>query len=473
VRGTDLSADIAGSGEAASYAAGIARHETNGLYALNNGHHNNVLSGRFQFTPRAGTELRLALRYTDFRFNYPTNGGGTVGDVNANRTEDRTIVGVEVERRLTPTARGVLALNSSVNDGVTDDAMDAPTGSSTLIQDKTRRRGAELRAQWTPLSSAAATVGVQMEQQDHRQALQSESSFGPFMSSFRAARRNTGLYGEAVLTPVTALTATLGVRLDDNEAFGQFVTHRVGASWRPVATTRVRATLGNAFREPTFLENFSSGFATGNPGLEAERTSSWDAGVDQELFDGRVSASATYFAQRFTNMIDYDPADSCGFSYCNVAEATSKGTEIELRARVSAVWASVGATILKTEVLEPGFDQTSGGLYRRGESLIRRPERKITGELAYRGSAPLSASLRVQAVGKRTDRDFRPFPSTPVTLEGYERFDAGAEYALPYMGASRTALTLRVENLTDVTYENVFNFLSPRRTIVVGVRSAF
>jgi outer membrane receptor protein involved in Fe transport len=76
-------------------------------------------------------------------------------------------------------------------------------------------------------------------------------------------------------------------------------------------------------------------------------------------------------------------------------------------------------------------------------------------------------------VGKRTDRDFRPFPSTPVTLEGYERFDAGAEYALPYMGASRTALTLRVENLTDVTYENVFNFLSPRRTIVVGVRSAF
>ena len=35
------------------------------------------------------------------------------------------------------------------------------------------------------------------------------------------------------------------------------------------------------------------------------------------------------------------------------------------------------------------------------------------------------------------------------------------------------ALTLRVENVFDVDYQSVFNFLSPRRTILAGARATF
>ena len=84
----------------------------------------------------------------------------------------------------------------------------------------------------------------------------------------------------------------------------------------------------------------------------------------------------------------------------------------------------------------------------------------------------MRASANLLAVGVRTDRDFRTFPSTPVTLPSYERLDLGAEYRLPAPADEHT-ITVSVENLTNAYYENVFNFLTPRRTISLGIRSMF
>lgn len=468
----DLSADVSGALASAQYSIGVGRHESGGLYELNNRYHNNVLSGRVDLVPTPSTELRLSLRYSDYRFNYPTNGGGTVLDSNAHRTEDRLQLGIELARRITATTRASLTLNSALNDGVTDDAMDAPTGSSTLIQDKTRRRGAELRVSVIQTARVSGTVGAQIEQQDHRNALQSQSSFGPFTSSFKAARRNSGLYGELVLRPVERLVATLGARLDDNEAFGTFGTYRAGLSAQATGATRFRLTVGTAFREPTFLENYASGFVIGNPDLVPERTFSMDAGIDQQLPGDRGEISVTAFAQRFTDMIDFNPDFTAPTNYSNIAEATSNGVELDVRSRIQGpFWAALGATLLETKVVDPGFDQTEAGLYRKGEPLVRRPEAKIRGELAYRGAGPLSASLAATHVGERHDKDFRPFPFTAVVLPAYMRIDVGAEYAIRLARTRGTALTLRVENLLDEEYENVFNFLAPRRTVAVGVRA--
>src|SRR4029077_11508154 len=113
---------------------------------------------------------------------------------------------------------------------------------------------------------------------------------------------------------------------------------------------------------------------TGNPALEPERSRSFDVGLDQNLARGDARVSLTAFAQRFRNMIDYTgDTTSCGYSYCNVAAAESNGVEAELESRiVSGVYATVGATLLRTKVLDSGFDTSSAGLYRAGESLIRR-----------------------------------------------------------------------------------------------------
>jgi outer membrane cobalamin receptor len=89
--------------------------------------------------------------------------------------------------------------------------------------------------------------------------------------------------------------------------------------------------------------------------------------------------------------------------------------------------------------------------------------------VSWRGRGPLSATARLYAVGIRHDRDFG-FPVTAVVLPSYERLDLSAEYRLPARGMTQ-ALSLRVENATNAHYENVFNFLTPRRTVSLGLRS--
>lgn len=473
---SDLNATMAGDAGAADYSLSVARHQTTGLYQINNQYRNNVFSGRVNLAPIAGADVRLALRYTDYSFNYPTSGGGTpdsVGalDVNARRTEERTVAGVEVERALHASLRTVLALSSSVNDGGTDDQLDQPGGNSYVSHDRTRRRGAELRLIFVPAPVAAITLGAQLERQDQRSRAEGQFGSFPFTSEFSASRRNRGGYAEGVLTPTRDVTLTLGGRLDDNEQFGTFRTGRVGASWRPFAATRFRATAGSAFREPTFNENYSTGYVTGNPGLLPEHARSADVGVEQEFHHGLAQLGVTAFWQRFRNMIDYSgSASACGFSYCNVAAARSNGVEVEGQARLApSLRLALGTTVLRTRVLSPGFDQSTGGLYRAGESLIRRPEHTWNAQLSYHGRR-LSGAARLLAVGRRTDRDFRPFPAVPVTLDAYRRVDIGGEYALHVTTAIRSALTLHVENLTNAGYQSVFNFLAPRRSVMMGIK---
>ncbi|HJQ19183.1 MAG TPA: TonB-dependent receptor [Gemmatimonadaceae bacterium] len=458
-----------------SYTVSFGRHESSGLYELNNDYHDDVVSARVALGPMAATELRFAGRFNRRKYDYPTNSGGSPYDSNAYFADDRTTLGLEAERALAGNTRVVLALTSSVSSGGTNDALDAPGGSSFLSDDRIRRRGGELRVQMLPASRLALTFGAQIEHQDQRST--SNGQFGPssFSSAFSADRHNTGGYAEAIVSAPRDLTLTFGGRTDDNEQFGTFNTGRVGASWRPVPPTRLRVTAGTAFREPTFLENYSTGFVTGNPNLSPERARTADAGIDQDLLMGRARASLTAFAQRFQNMIDYTGETSaCGYSYCNVAAARANGVEAEVSSTLTAAVAlSVGATFLDTRVLTPGFDTSSGGLYRAGESLIRRPSRTYQAQLSYRGAGPFSGSARLTSVGERADRDFNAFPATTVTLPAYQRLDVGAEYRVLSSPAAATALTLRVENAFNTGYQTVFNYLTARRTISLGARARF
>ncbi|HMC57447.1 MAG TPA: TonB-dependent receptor [Gemmatimonadaceae bacterium] len=460
---------------AGSYSVALGHHASNGLYELNNDLRDNVFSARGEFQPTSRTAARLSLRYTDHRYDYPTNGGGEPVDSNAFFADERTLLGLEVDQRLAASAHATLALTSTVNDGGTNDAVDYAGGSAYVSHDRIRRRGAELRVQ-LPLSWTAFALGAQLEHQDQRSSATFEfGGFPPGSSTFTADRHNLGVYGEAILTATPAVTITLGGRVDDNEQFGTFQTGRAGISWRPLAATRLRATAGSAFREPTFAENYSTGFVTGNPGLNPERARTVDAGIDQDVAGGRATLSLTGFAQRFENMIDYTgDTQSCGYSYCNVAAAESNGVEIETEARLArAFWASVGATLLHTEVLDPGFDTSSGGLYRTGESLIRRPKQKWNATLSYRGVGPLTASGRWMWVSERADRDFRSFPASPIVVPSFMRIDVGAEYAVSASARTRSAVSLRVENLLNTGYQSVFNYLAPRRTVSVGMRAKY
>ena len=472
VDGTALGAFTGG-----DYSLGLARHDTKGIYAFNNGYHNTVGSGNVHLALDPRTDLRVSMRYNDGQFAYPTNGGGAVVDSNARQTTERTTLAAELGHMFTPRVDTRLSLTSESTSGGTDDRQDTPQSSGYESVDRTRRRGGDLRANVTPFTGTTLTGGLSIEQEDER--TESQSVFGTSFQStsvFSATRRNKGYYAQSLSTIGSAGLVTAGARRDDNEAFGKFNTYRLGGSWHLPTGTQLRASTGTAFREPSFFENYSTGYVTGNRNLRPERSSTWEVGARQSLLDDRLTLGLTHFDQTFRDMIDYTGSTrACGASYCNVARAAAKGRELEAQVAATAhLTLDANLTHLETRVIDPGFDSTTGGLYHRGEQLIRRPTTtwNVGGAFASRRG---SLDLRVTRVGDRTDRDFRPYPAVAVVDPAYTRTDLGGSLPLRQFDArlADADLTLHVENLFDVNYQSVFNFLSPRRTVLAGARVTF
>jgi vitamin B12 transporter len=244
--------------------------------------------------------------------------------------------------------------------------------------------------------------------------------------------------------------------------------------YRLAGGTRVRATAGTGFREPSFFENYSTGFTVGNPDLQPEHSRTWELGLEQSLAWDRARLSATFFDQRFVDMIDYNPSAAPGTpNYHNVAAADANGVELGLRLTPAGP-ASVAAsyTYLRTEITNPGFDPSSGALLAAGQPLTRRPRHSARLDVGYRPAERGAMSLVLTYVGDRKDQDFSTFPFPRVTLPPYTRVDFAAQLEVrrPRGGAPGFVLSGRVENLLDYRYEEVRNFPARGRTLLVGGR---
>lgn len=479
--GTYGSVDVGGSvhtsGGPFRLSLDAARHKSDGIYDFNNRYRNGQGGGSLASPLWPGAQLELTGRVADVRANYPTDYTGAPVDSNDFRTERRGLWSARVAQQAGRVALSLLGTTSTIRSTIDNPANDPNSSFDASMSDRavTRRRGAELRAVTTAGGvDLALGAAIERQTQDASFTYIPNGSLGSTDRSPQAKRRNTAAYVQAV-RDVGATTATVGARLDHSERWGDFGTYRVALGHRFATATRFRASLGTAFREPAFAETDSSSFAVANPDLRPERSTSWEVGLEQELASGALVVGATYFAQRFVDMIDYDAGAFPG-QFRNVARARANGIEAEARARpLRGVDLGASYTWLDTRVLARGFDPSPDASFATGARLLRRPEHSATATL---GLTPAWGRFAVQAtyVGKRDDRHFlyaAPYV-TPVTLKGYTKLDASAELPLAARTSPRgAALTLRVENIGGVKYESVAGYRTPGRTVLGGIRFAF
>lgn len=476
---TDASAALAGGAGTMNYSFDVARHATNGIYAFNNQFINNVVSGLVRFRPDLRTDAHLALRYTNFDYHYPTNSAGQPVDSGARNGEDNLALSFDVGRAVLPHLDARLFLATHDVDGTGEDQPSSPgdtTGYYYTSLDHLRRRSADARLMTSFFGANTFSLGAQIEQEVERSL--SEGNFGqfPVNSVFEASRQNRALYAQ-LLSERENVSVVIGGRYENNERFGHFATYRAGVNYALLPDTRLRASAGTAFREPTFYENFASGFVTGNPALHPERTVSWEAAIDQRLLDSRLSFGATYFHQRFRDLIDYLATAAPGKpNYLNVGTAEASGLELESRfAPLSGFDYSATFTHLDTRVVDPGFDTTAAATFVRGARLLRRPATAAGAGVGWRMVRRGSVNLRLTYVGRRDDRDFSAYPARAVVLPDYLTVDFAAEVSLDRVLPAHpgTAATLRIDNMTGRRYQSVYNYASPGRVVLLGARYVF
>ena len=175
-----------------------------------------------------------------------------------------------------------------------------------------------------------------------------------------------------------ALILIPGVRVDDNSDYGRQWSPKFNAMYTPLPGTKFRAGLGKTFKAPTPGQMSSERFwmvymwAQGNPDLKPEEGFTWQVGLDQDLWDGRLNLGITYYNTELTDMIAEGLRDDGVYSYSNISEGEIQG--VETTANI-ALWASYHL------VLTYAYTDARDG--QTGERLVCVPEHSFGAQLDY------------------------------------------------------------------------------------------
>ncbi len=474
----DFDGDAIGSSPLGGFSVGAAHHFTDGIIPFNNQYRNGTLSTALTLAQGAAGDARIAARYTAAEFHYPTDFTGQPVDSNSYRVQHRLTVGLDAGRNIgTNVQARLLAGSNDVSDLTEDIAV--PFGASTpehsAFRSRGYRRNVEGRLALSLPSDATVTIGGTYEK-EHENSSNASGNVGAPTSqtdSFDASRHNMAYYSELLGNLTERFSYTVAGRVDDNSDYRRFATYRLGANAAFVPGLRIRASLSTAFNAPAFNQLRPTLFTIGSPDLRPERIRSAEIGMATNIHPDLVRLSASYFTQRFSDLIQFVGGGPPAFlgSYANLTGASSNGYEAELQLTPATNWRGTASyTIVNPRVTE--IDAAYQGSDRVGDELIRRPTHSGSLVVSYTRRWGMSLGTAVSYVGKRPDTDFSQFPSPRVTLPAYAKVDLSAEY--PLSGLKRGGLTLnaRLDNVFDKRYEDVLNFASPRRTILIGGRAS-
>jgi vitamin B12 transporter len=303
--------------------------------------------------------------------------------------------------------------------------------------------------------------------------LQQEKSWSDSLSTFSpAVHEQTGQVGEYAQLQgelISGLTLTAGERHDHYDSFGQHYTGQVAAAWSLPSSTVLRGSWSQGYKAPSLYQLYSP---YGNPQLKPEKSTDGDGGVEQHLWNDRVTLSATYFLTHFTNLIEFEncpgsplcatlePAGGYGY-YANVDRAKASGVELQAAATLTPALAlSANYSHIKTE------DETPGSAT-YGQQLYRRPEEAANVSLSYTWPHSVKTTVEARYGGPSLDQNFNVYPVENVRLGGYTLLNLRISYPV----TDKLELYARVDNATDKWYETVYQYGTWGRTAFAGLRA--
>lgn len=332
-----------------------------------------------------------------------------------------------------------------------------------------------------------------------------------------ATRNNGGVFAEARGSFRNRHYISAGVGYEHNEVFKSEVTPRLSIasylrlpSAEVLSDTKITLNAGTGIKAPSVFQAENSLFALvqGTPvatsvsPVGAERSKSFDIGIEQGLWGGNARVRVAYFHNTFEDLLEFlgrqqltlagVPADVAAVTefgaYFNAASYRADGVETSGEVAVRDVLRfGASYTYLNAEVTEafgasasenPAFPGIEIGQFAPlvGERPFRRPAHSGTLFVSYmRG--PAQVALSAFFSGKRDDSTFMSdgFFGTSMLLPnqdlapGYQKFDLSAAY----QAHRRLRGYVVIENLFNQDYQPSFGFPGLPITARAGVRVTF
>ena len=446
------------------YSLGGHYSQSDGLHELNNQYDKFELSANTTFQLNAPSSIGANVRYLDSEYHLPNDDSGAVVDPNDFRTTQETLFSTFYENLLTSRYSTKVLYGYQRRVGQNFTLADGTGDFSDFTFESTENRHyLDWQNNFQLDARSLITAGVSYRREE------SETD--------NLNRRSVGVYLQEQFSRADRFFLTVGGRYDNNNRFKSFATGSVSAGYLINDEFKLRASLGNGFRAPNFIEigGFPSFGIVGNADLNPEKNVATDFGLDYVSRNLRAGVSGTIFFNRFSDLIEFTFSVPPGTpNYLNLEKAKSQGLELEgFIAPTGELRLGGQYTLTHTEVTDAG--SVAGGSFVEGEQLLRRPSH-IGGIYTEFRQNRYRLRIDFKYKGERADFQFFPdFSSARVVLPAYWKVDFGVVVPIvqPSDSGNDVAVVFRGENIFNKNYTEIAGFESPGRSLLAGLEVTF
>ena len=249
------------------------------------------------------------------------------------------------------------------------------------------------------------------------------------------------------MTRTAQLDATL--RVDRYNEFGTSWSPSLGAGWWPSPRLRLRASVGRAFRVPTFTERYYSDPAN-LARAEVGPEHAWAGEGGADVFVARDWAlHATVFARTDTDVIDWlRPSPAVRWQTYNVRDVNTKGVELSVsRSLAGGGFVQAGYT---------GLDLDASAVDQLSKYVLDFAPHSFTAA----ASIPLPARLQLAPRLEYRERR-RPYPQPAGGVAVEDRDYALVDVRLARRFGAHYEVAVEGTNLFDVSYQEIAGVAMP------------
>jgi len=440
---------LTGEIEKLNYSFSFSRLDSDGISKAKDGvekdgYQNFTISSRLGYRILNDAELSLILRYTNAETDI--DDGAYEDDPNYTIWSKNLASKFEFTQALRPWWDHKLSFSYSETRRKHRDEKDiVDTTEDAQSWFKGDNKKIEWQHNFSPVSWDTLTGGFEYEQERGSSYSRSRTIITKID---RKTVSNTGFYLQNQFRLWEKLFITPGLRVDEHELFGTETTYKISTAYLiPQTGTRLKANWATGFKAPSLFQLYSS---FGDPNLKPDKSKGYDFGFEQNLWDNLVTFGATYFHNKFKDMVDFDIATS---KYKNIDNAITKGIETELIFKpIRDLAISVNYTYLAAEDKDIG------------KKLARRPENQLNFNLNWSFLEKANLNLSASYTGHTWDN-----AANTRKVKGYPKFDLSASYGL----TKNFQIFGRINNLLDRDYQEIRGFATEGRSFYIGGKEAF
>lgn len=300
----------------------------------------------------------------------------------------------------------------------------------------TKNKDSDINVKWAFTPHQNILVGV-----SHLSAEYDSSN----ITNTRQDNKSTGYYLQHQYN-ANNLNTQVGVRLEDNERFGNHTVGQGAIRYHFTPATSIYANIGSAFRAPTLDEMYSTWYIA-NPNLKPEESLSYELGLDHRIAQNTALSLSAYHTE-VENLIRSTCLNNPSSNYCfgntqntNIDKATFTGGEIGLKWSKDDLFATAHYAYVKTE-------DKSQNSTNQGKSLSYRPEHKGVLMLGY-DDGKYGINSTITAHGKSYANN-----ANTVKVGGYATIDLNTHWHVsPYVKVFGN-----VQNVGNVEYKTANYF---------------